>query len=165
MSNHEQNVTDKKVELFTDGACRGNPGPGGWGVLLRQGSLERELSGGEPHTTNNRMELMAVIQGLGALKRPCCVCVVTDSKYVKDGITQWITGWMRNGWKTAARTPVKNEDLWRALLSAMAPHEVTWTWVRGHNGHLENERADFLANQGLAQALASPLPSPRPLHN
>jgi ribonuclease HI len=133
------------VELFTDGACKGNPGPGGWGAVLRFKGQERELSGGEPDTTNNRMEMMAAIEGLKALTRPCRVKLFTDSKYVMDGITKWIHGWQRNGWRTADRKPVKNADLWQALLAATAPHQVDWRWVKGHAGHPENERADKLA--------------------
>jgi len=142
-------MPDCEVELFTDGACRGNPGPGGWGVVLRYGDHEKELFGGEQDTTNNRMELTAVIQGLGTLSRCCTVAVTTDSQYVKNGITQWIHNWKRNGWKTAARKPVKNEDLWRQLDDAVARHNVSWHWVKGHAGHRENERADELANQGI----------------
>lgn len=137
------------VELFTDGACKGNPGRGGWGVLLRCGGHEKELCGGEADTTNNRMELMAVIRGLEALKRTSRVRVTTDSQYVKNGITQWIHNWKRNGWKTAAKKPVKNADLWRRLDQASAQHQVEWAWVKGHAGHAENERADRLANLGL----------------
>ena len=133
------------VELFTDGACKGNPGPGGWGAVLRFKDKERELSGGEPDTTNNRMEMMAAIEGLKALTRPCRVMLFTDSKYVMDGITKWIHGWQRNGWRTADKKPVKNADLWQALLAATAPHQVDWRWVKGHAGHPENERADKLA--------------------
>lgn len=133
------------VEIFTDGACKGNPGPGGWGAILRANGRERELSGGEPLTTNNRMELMAAIEALNALKRPCHVQLYTDSNYVRDGITRWIHGWRRNGWKTADRKPVKNAELWQALLEAAEPHRVDWHWVRGHAGHPENERADALA--------------------
>ncbi len=133
------------VEIYTDGACRGNPGPGGWAALLRMGDKERELSGGEPLTTNNRMELMAAIKGLEALKRPCRVQLFTDSNYVRDGITKWIHGWRRNGWKTADRKPVKNAELWQELLDATAPHRVEWHWVKGHSGHPENDRADALA--------------------
>ena len=139
----------EQVQLFTDGACKGNPGPGGWGAILRFNSHEKELFGGEPETTNNRMELMAVIQGLRALKRRCSVEITTDSQYVKNGITQWIHNWKRNGWKTAARKPVKNEDLWRQLDDAVASHDVRWHWVKGHSGHAENERADRLANKGI----------------
>lgn len=139
----------ERVELYTDGACRGNPGPGGWGVLLRYGDKEKTLYGGEADTTNNRMELTAVIEGLKALKRTCPVRVTTDSQYVKNGITQWIHNWKRNGWKTAAKKPVKNEDLWRALDEQVAQHQVEWAWVRGHTGHPENELADQLANRGI----------------
>jgi ribonuclease HI len=133
------------VEIYTDGACRGNPGPGGWAALLRMGDKERELSGGEPLTTNNRMELVAAIKGLEALKRPCRVQLFTDSNYVRDGITKWIHGWRRNGWRTADRKPVKNAELWQELLDATAPHRVEWHWVKGHSGHPENDRADALA--------------------
>ncbi len=140
-----------EVELYTDGACKGNPGPGGWGVLLRYGDAEKELWGGEPNTTNNRMELMAVIRGLEALKRPSRVVVTTDSQYVKNGITQWIHNWKRNGWKTAAKKPVKNADLWQRLDEAVSRHQVRWEWVRGHTGHPENERADALANRGIEE--------------
>ena len=133
------------VEIFTDGACRGNPGPGGWAALIRMGARERELSGGEPLTTNNRMELLAAIEGLNALKRPCRVGLTTDSNYVRDGITKWIHGWRRNGWRTADRKPVKNADLWQALLDAAEPHRVEWHWVKGHSGHAENDRVDELA--------------------
>ena len=133
------------VEIATDGACKGNPGPGGWGALIRSGTSERELSGGEADTTNNRMELMAAIEGLNALKRPCRVTLSTDSRYVMDGLTKWLKGWQRNGWKTAAKQPVKNEDLWRALVAAAAPHRIEWQWVKGHAGHPDNERADRLA--------------------
>ncbi|MDO6413166.1 ribonuclease HI [Sphingomonas sp. BIUV-7] len=134
------------VEIATDGACKGNPGPGGWGVLLRSGGTERELSGGEPQTTNNRMELMAAIEGLRALKRPCRVKLSTDSRYVLDGLTKWVAGWQRNGWKTASKQPVKNDDLWRALIEAAAPHRIDWVWIKGHAGHPDNERADKLAS-------------------
>ena len=135
-----------EVEIFTDGACKGNPGPGGWGVIIRAGAREKELSGGEQLTTNNRMELMAAIEALKALKRPCRVALTTDSNYVRDGITKWIHGWRRNGWKTADRKPVKNADLWQALLDAVAPHRIEWHWVKGHAGHPDNERADLLAS-------------------
>jgi ribonuclease HI len=134
-----------QVEIWTDGACKGNPGPGGWGAIIRSGAHEKELSGGEPLTTNNRMELLAAIRALEALKRPCEVILTTDSNYVRDGITKWVHGWKRNGWKTADRKPVKNGELWQALLEAAGPHVIDWRWVRGHNGHPENERADKLA--------------------
>lgn len=133
------------VEIATDGACKGNPGPGGWGAVIRSGGREKELSGGEPLTTNNRMELTAVIEALNALKRPCAVTLSTDSRYVMDGLTKWIHGWRRNGWKTADRKPVKNADLWQALIEATARHRITWQWVKGHAGHPDNERADRLA--------------------
>ena len=135
------------VEIFTDGACLGNPGPGGWAALLRYGARESELAGGAPHTTNNRMELMAVISGLEALTRPCSVRLVTDSRYVMDGIRSWLPVWKRNGWRTAAKKPVKNIDLWQRLDTAAARHEIEWLWVRGHAGHAENERVDALARQ------------------
>ena len=134
-----------KVEMFTDGACKGNPGPGGWGVLLRMGEREKELSGAENPTTNNRMELMAAIKGLEALTRPCRVTLSTDSMYVKDGITKWVHNWRRNGWRTADKKPVKNAELWQALCAAVEPHQITWKWVKGHAGHAENERVDQLA--------------------
>jgi ribonuclease HI len=137
------------VQIFTDGACSGNPGPGGWGAVLRSGDSEKELSGGEPDTTNNRMELMAAISALEALKRPCRVELYTDSNYVKDGITRWIHNWRRNGWRTADRKPVKNADLWQRLDLLMGTHEVDWRWVRGHAGHVENERADQLARDAM----------------
>nr|Q31H49.1 RecName: Full=Ribonuclease H; Short=RNase H [Hydrogenovibrio crunogenus XCL-2] len=139
----------QEVELFTDGGCRGNPGPGGWGALLRFGGVEKELKGAELDTTNNRMELTAAIEGLKALKRPCKVTLTTDSQYVKNGITQWMTNWKKNNWKTAAKKPVKNKDLWQALDEALQPHDVTWAWVKGHSGHDENERVDELANQAM----------------
>ncbi len=134
------------VELFTDGACKGNPGPGGWGTLIRFGEHEKELSGGEKLTTNNRMELMAAIEGLKALTRPCKVILSTDSKYVMDGITKWVHGWQRKNWRTADNKPVKNVELWQALVAATAPHQVEWKWVKGHSGHPENDRADKLAS-------------------
>ncbi len=136
------------VEVFTDGACSGNPGPGGWGVLMRFRGRERELSGGESHTTNNRMELMAAIQALEILTRPSRVAIHTDSTYVRNGITQWIERWKAKGWKTANKKPVKNIDLWQRLEQAIAPHDVSWHWVRGHSGHPDNERADALARRG-----------------
>ncbi len=140
------------VEIATDGACKGNPGPGGWGVLIRMGSRERELSGGEKLTTNNRMELTAAIEGLNALKRPCRVTLSTDSRYVMDGLTKWIHGWRKNGWKTADKKPVKNADLWQTLIDAAAPHRVEWVWVKGHAGHPDNERADRLASDAAFAA-------------
>jgi len=139
-----------RVDLFTDGACSGNPGPGGWGVILRWRGEEKELFGGEPDTTNNRMELMAAIRGLEALSRDAKVAVHTDSLYLRDGITRWIEKWKRNGWKTAARKPVKNVDLWRRLEAALEGHAVEWHWIKGHSGHPENERADELARRGIA---------------
>lgn len=143
----------KQIEIFTDGACRGNPGPGGWGALLRYGEHERELCGGEANTTNNRMELMAAIRALESLKEPCHVSLTTDSEYVRKGITEWLRNWKARGWKTAARKPVKNADLWRALDDAAARHTVDWHWVKGHSGHAENERADQLANRGIDELL------------
>lgn len=142
-----------EVEIYTDGACRGNPGPGGWGVVLVSGKHRREMFGGEAETTNNRMELTAVIQALQALKRPCRVMLHTDSQYVKKGITEWIHSWKAKGWKTAAKQPVKNTDLWQALDAAQMQHEITWRWVKGHAGHPGNERADELANQGTDAAM------------
>lgn len=133
------------VEIATDGACKGNPGPGGWAAIVRSGGHEKEVSGGERETTNNRMEMLAVIEGLKSLKRPCRVTLSTDSRYVLDGLTKWVIGWQRNGWKTASKQPVKNEDLWRALLEAVKPHQIEWVWVKGHAGHPDNERADKLA--------------------
>jgi ribonuclease HI len=143
-----------QVEIYTDGACKGNPGPGGWGVLMRSGSTQKELYGGERSTTNNRMELMAVIQALEALKRPCAVTLYLDSQYVLKGITEWLPGWKAKGWKTASKQPVKNAELWRRLdeLVQQGGHEIDWRWVRGHNGDAGNERADALANLGVAQA-------------
>jgi ribonuclease HI len=133
------------IEIFTDGACKGNPGPGGWGAIVRSGTREKELSGGEALTTNNRMEMLAAIRALQALKRPCHILLHTDSIYLRDGITKWVHGWQRNGWRTADRKPVKNDDLWRELIEAAAPHRIEWRWVKGHAGHVENERADRLA--------------------
>jgi ribonuclease HI len=138
-----------RVEIFTDGACRGNPGPGGWGALLRFGDDEKELCGGEAETTNNRMELMAVIQALSALKRPCDVILTSDSTYVLKGIQEWIPSWKKRGWKTAAKKPVKNVDLWKLLDDAIQGHTIDWRWVKGHSGHAENEIADQLANRGI----------------
>jgi len=140
----------KRVEIFTDGACSGNPGPGGWGALLRFGDREKELQGGVEQTTNNRMELTAAIEALNALKRPCRVELYTDSEYLRKGITEWLERWKSNGWRTAGKKPVKNADLWQKLDAAAARHEVSWHWVRGHAGHPENERADRLANAGMA---------------
>ncbi|HUT40431.1 MAG TPA: ribonuclease HI [Gammaproteobacteria bacterium] len=142
-----------ETEIFTDGACRGNPGPGGWGVLLRHNGHEKTLYGAEAQTTNNRMELMAAIAALESLKRPCRVHLVTDSQYVQKGIEEWLAGWKRRGWKTAARKPVKNVDLWQRLDRAASDHVVRWTWVRGHSGHEENELADRLANQAIDELL------------
>ncbi len=139
----------KTVEIWTDGACRGNPGPGGWGALLRYNGTEKELYGGERETTNNRMELIAAIRALEALKRPSRVELTTDSQYVRNGITQWLANWKKRGWKTADRKPVKNQDLWRELDALVQRHDVHWHWVRGHTGHPENERADALANRGI----------------
>jgi ribonuclease HI len=140
------------VHMATDGACKGNPGPGGWGVVIRSGDKEKALSGGEKLTTNNRMELMAAICGLKALKRPCRIVLSTDSRYVMDGLTKWLPGWQRNGWKTAAKQPVKNADLWQDLVAAAAPHRIRWEWVKGHAGHPENERADALASEAAIAA-------------
>jgi len=139
----------KTVEIFTDGACRGNPGPGGWGALLRYDGHERHLYGGEPETTNNRMELTAVIEALNSLTRSCQVEITTDSTYVKDGISSWIHNWKKRNWMTAAKKPVKNKDLWQSLDQAVQKHEVNWHWVKGHSGHRENEMADELANRGI----------------
>ncbi|MFN3989786.1 MAG: ribonuclease HI [Erythrobacter sp.] len=141
----------KQVEMFTDGACKGNPGPGGWAALLRMGAHEKELVGGERQTTNNRMEMTAVLEGLKALKAPCEVTIHTDSRYVIDGMTQWIFGWQQRGWVNAAKKPVMNEDLWRALIAAARPHKITWQWVKGHAGHPENERVDALASAEAAR--------------
>ena len=139
----------QQVEIFTDGACSGNPGPGGWAAILRFGDREREIFGGEALTTNNRMELMAAIKALQALKRPCAVTLYTDSRYVMDGITQWMRKWKANGWRTSGKDPVKNADLWMALDSAASPHKIAWRWVEGHAGHAENERADGLARAAI----------------
>ena len=148
-------MSNDVVEIFTDGACSGNPGPGGWAAILRFRGEQKELTGGERETTNNRMEMMAAIAALEALKRPTQIEITTDSTYVKDGITRWIHGWKKNGWKTSAKKPVKNQDLWQRLDQALAPHEVEWHWVRGHDGHPENERADALARQAAARQMMS----------
>ena len=146
-----------EVDVFTDGACRGNPGPGGWAAILRYRGTEKELSGFASHTTNNRMEMTAAIEGLEALKRPCRVRLYSDSQYLRDGITKWMDGWKRRGWRTADKQPVKNIDLWQQLDAAAAPHSVSWMWVRGHSGHPENERADALARARIAEAVESGL--------
>ena len=145
----------KLVQIYTDGACKGNPGVGGWGALLRCNGVEKELFGGAAHTTNNRMELLAVIEGLRALKNRSIVEVYTDSKYVQQGVSEWLAGWKKNGWKTAARKPVKNDDLWRDLDALLPEHELSWHWVKGHAGHVENERADELANKGVASVASA----------
>ncbi len=145
----------RTVEIFTDGACRGNPGPGGWGVLLRYGDTEKTLCGGEAETTNNRMELRAAIEALASLRRRCNVVLTTDSEYVRKGITEWMPNWKKRGWKTASRKPVANADLWRRLDELAAGHDIDWRWVRGHTGHRENEIADQLANQGIDDMLAT----------
>lgn len=154
-------TSSNRVAIFTDGACSGNPGPGGWGAILIYGAHRKEIKGGAPDTTNNRMELMAAIRALEALKRPCHVELHTDSSYLRDGITKWIETWKSNGWRTANRKPVKNVDLWQRLETARTPHEVTWHWVKGHAGHPENERADELAREGMrpyARASDAPFP-------
>ena len=148
-------MTEEVIEIFTDGACRGNPGPGGWGVLIRYKNNEKQYFGAEAKTTNNRMELTAAIKGLEALKDPCKVALTTDSQYVKQGITEWLANWKRQGWKTAAKKPVKNEDLWRCLDTAAAIHQITWSWVKGHSGHRENDIVDALANHGIDEMLGS----------
>jgi len=148
-------TTDKVIDIYTDGACKGNPGPGGWGALLRFGDQEKELFGGETPTTNNRMELMGVISALEALKRPCRVVIHTDSQYVQKGISEWIHGWKKKNWMTAAKTPVKNADLWKRLDALVGQHQIEWRWVKGHSGHPENERADALANRGVTQEMAT----------
>ena len=145
-------MTENIVEIATDGACKGNPGPGGWGALIRFGASEKELSGGEANTTNNRMELTAAIEGLNALTRPCAVTLSTDSRYVMDGLTKWIHGWQKNGWRTASKQPVKNAELWQALLAAAKPHRIDWKWVKGHAGHPDNERVDKLASDAAVVA-------------
>ena len=142
-------MTKPVVDIFTDGACSGNPGPGGWGAILRAGGHEREISGGDPATTNNRMEIMAAIRALEALKKPSVVTIHTDSRYVLDGATKWLKSWKARGWKTADKKPVKNMDLWMALETAMEPHELSWRWVKGHSDHVENERADALARAAI----------------
>lgn len=148
----------QQVTIYSDGACKGNPGPGGWGAVLVAGTHEKELFGGEPNTTNNRMELTAVIEALKALKRPCRIDVYTDSQYVQKGISEWVKGWKARGWKTAERKPVKNADLWQTLDELANGHEVVWHWVRGHNGHPGNERADALANRGVTTISAATPP-------
>jgi ribonuclease HI len=145
---------DEAVEIWTDGACKGNPGPGGWGVLLKMGAIEKTLHGGEPLTTNNRMEMLAVIEALGALKRPCKVLLHVDSQYVMKGMTEWIHGWKQRGWRTADKKPVKNADLWQRMEEEVAKHTITWKWVKGHAGDPGNERADLLANRGVEEARA-----------
>ncbi len=139
------------VEIYTDGACSGNPGPGGWGALLRYGHTEKQLCGGEQNTTNNRMEMTAAIEALSVLKRPCKVKLWTDSQYLRKGVTEWLANWIKQNWRTAAKKPVKNQDLWEKLVLVMSPHEIEWHWVKGHSGHPENELADELANRGMEQ--------------
>jgi ribonuclease HI len=146
-------MTNEIIEIFTDGACKGNPGVGGWGALLRTKSKEREMFGGEAHTTNNRMELMGAIAALEVLSRPCHIKLHTDSKYVQQGISEWVHGWKQRGWKTSSKQPVKNEDLWRRLDEAASRHTIEWVWIKGHAGHAENERADQLANRGVEEIL------------
>lgn len=143
---------DNKVYIYTDGACKGNPGPGGWGALMKYKDTEKEFCGGETLTTNNRMEMKAAIEALSQLKRPCDVVLTTDSQYLRKGITEWIDNWKKRGWKTAAKKPVKNADLWQQLDELVQKHNITWNWVKGHSGHAENERADELANQGIESA-------------
>lgn len=144
----------KHIEIFTDGACRGNPGPGGWGAILRFGVHEKELRGSEAETTNNRMELMAAIAALEALTEPCSVALTTDSQYLRQGVTQWLAGWKRNGWKTSNKQPVKNQDLWQRIDAVSQRHQIEWLWVKGHSGHDENERCDQLANLAIDEMLA-----------
>jgi ribonuclease HI len=151
MTSLGKSPTKKIVEIFTDGACSGNPGPGGWGAILRYGGVEKELSGGEPATTNNRMEMMAAIMAIEAVKRPCEIHLHTDSEYLRQGITTWIHSWKARGWKTADKKPVKNVDLWQRLERAIETHDVHWHWVKGHSGHVENERADELARLAIRQ--------------
>lgn len=145
----EANKSLKQIQMYTDGACKGNPGVGGWGTLLRYGAHEKELFGGEAHTTNNRMELLAVIEGLKSVKTRCEIAVYTDSVYVQKGVTEWLVNWKARGWKTADKKPVKNDDLWRELDSLLHTHQLSWHWVKGHAGHVDNERADDLANRGV----------------
>lgn len=147
-------MTAEQVEIFTDGACRGNPGPGGWAALLRHGDRERMLSGAEPATTNNRMEVTAAIEALAALKRPCRVSITTDSEYLRQGVMSWLQRWKANGWRTAARQPVKNQDLWERLDALVGAHEIEWHWVRGHSGHVENERVDAAANAAIDELVS-----------
>ena len=146
----------KRVEIFTDGACKGNPGPGGWGALLRMGRHEKELSGSDPSTTNNRMEMTAVIRALEALIEPCEVLLHSDSRYVIDGMTKWIHGWQKKGWVNSSKKPVRNAELWHELIEAAAPHKITWQWVKGHDGHVENERVDKLASDAAVNAGSKP---------
>jgi ribonuclease HI len=145
-------VSLKKIEIFTDGACKGNPGPGGWGAILRMGKHEKELSGSDPQTTNNRMEMTGVIRALNALTEPCEITICTDSRYVIDGMTKWVHGWQKKGWVNASKQPVRNADLWHDLIEACGRHKITWQWVRGHDGHIENERADKLASDAARAA-------------
>ncbi|NJM92311.1 MAG: ribonuclease HI [Rhodospirillaceae bacterium] len=151
MTSPNKSAGKKRVEIFTDGACSGNPGPGGWGAILRHGGVEKELNGGEPATTNNRMEMMAAIMAIEAVKRPCEIHLHTDSEYLRQGITTWIHSWKARGWKTADKKPVKNVDLWQRLERAIETHDVHWHWVKGHSGHVENERADELARLAIRQ--------------